>query len=120
MRYKLGESRAIAGWHSALSALPRAAFFWAVVACCVLLGGAGASLGQALANESDAPVEQTSVSEDVAICTPHSPKRREALSNQRVSGFTRGGHRCISAVTAVPPVLAGHRLANGLCAPLRC
>jgi hypothetical protein len=85
-----------------------------------LLGGTTACLGQALSSESDAPIEQYGGSEELAICAPHFPKRREASASVGVPHVTRGGHPCVNAVATVAPTIAGHRLANGLRAPLRC
>ncbi len=103
-----------------LSAVRHLAFGGTAILCCALFGGASHCLGQVLSSESDTPVEECELSQHLAICLPQSLKRRDASPGVPLRIVTRRGHPSSNAAIAVRPAVRGHRLSNGLLAPLRC
>jgi hypothetical protein len=93
---------------------------FALVLIASLFGGLAPSAGRAASSESDAPVEETESTGHLAICSPTSLKRGETPAQQPLHTLARRGHASSNPAAVVLPVLSGHRLANGLLAPLRC
>jgi hypothetical protein len=92
----------------------------ALVLSASLVGGLVASGGAVISNESDAPIEESGSANPSAICHSTLLKRGESPAAQPQRTAARRGHHSSDTAAAAWPVLAGHRLANGLRAPLRC
>jgi hypothetical protein len=120
MRVRIGQARAVCGAWLALPGLRQSVVSLVMLTCGCLLVGSTPALGQLISCESDVGSKECESSELLAIDASQAQHRRELSMGVPLPVATRGGHRCASAVTLVSPAPAGHRLSNGLCAPLRC
>ena len=75
-------------------------------------------VGMMSAGELDAESEDVQATEHPDLYASHAPKRREvSLGFLQQSAAMQSGSL---ARVAARPSSSGHRLSNGLCAPLRC
>lgn len=93
---------------------------WLLVVCVALCACTTTSLGQVRTSEPDSPLEESEPTESLAIYAPHAPNHREAPKYKPQRAMTRDGQTRSRGGLGVAQSTAGHRLPNGLCAPLRC
>ena len=98
----------------------RAVRSWTLLAGVALLLATIPGLVQVESTETDSSAEQTELTETLAVCVPSSPKHRVALQSEQKCVLHASDIRTSSPQIFVLPARGGHRLANGLLAPLRC
>lgn len=107
-------SRASRGWACVRQGTAR----WIVGISVALLACSVPGVGLLSVGELDAESEACEAPEHPDLYAPHAPKRREvSLGIITPSAVVQSGSL---ARLAVKPSPSGHRLSNGLCAPLRC
>ncbi|MEX0675913.1 MAG: hypothetical protein WD063_02480 [Pirellulales bacterium] len=91
-----------------------------VILCGCFVFGAGPCLGRILSSESDAAGEECGSSKHLALSAPGSQHGRENSHSAPARMATHRGRSDSSTVRRGLPFHCGHRLSNGLRAPLRC
>jgi hypothetical protein len=122
MGRRVQNAQASSSWCRCAVFVRRVASGWsfAVVLSASLVGGLVGAGGAVISHESDAPIEESESANSSAICHLTSLKRGDAPAAQPLRVATLRGHHSSNTAGAVWPASAGHRLANGLRAPLRC
>lgn len=91
-----------------------------IILCGCLAFGAGPCLGEILSSEPDAAGKECESSEHLALCAPGSEHGRENAHSAAVRIATHRGRFASSSAPCGLRFHCGHRLSNGLRAPLRC
>jgi hypothetical protein len=98
----------------------RAVRSWTLLVGAALLLGTIPGLVQVESAETDSSGGQTELAETLAVCVLGSPKQRVALQAEQKCFVPAGEFRALGPAFFMSPAVAGHRLSNGLLAPLRC
>ncbi|MGD9723362.1 MAG: hypothetical protein AB7O59_19135 [Pirellulales bacterium] len=85
-----------------------------------LLAGATPCLGEVLASEADTSSNAGESCEWLTALDPQLLQRRDYPTAAPVRAITRGTRSGRGRISSLAVSIGGHRLANGLCAPLRC
>jgi hypothetical protein len=103
-----------------LPLVARSVRYWTLLAGAALLLATIPGLVQVESAETDGSAEQTELTETLAVCVLSSPKQRSALNSEQKCVLHSGELRASGPSLFFLPARVGHRLANGLLAPLRC
>jgi hypothetical protein len=119
MSSPLQQSNAPPGFESTPRLVRHPGFGPIVILCGCLAFGAGPCLGQILPGEADAAGKECESSEHLALCAPGSHHGGKNEHSVAVQVATHRGRSDCTARRSLP-FHCGHRLSNGLRAPLRC
>lgn len=103
-----------------LPLVARAVRSWTLLAGAALLLATIPGLVQVESTETDGSAEQTELTETLAVCVANSPKHRVAQQAEQKCVPHAGDLRTSGPAHFALPARGGHRLSNGLLAPLRC
>ena len=90
------------------------------VACSLMVGGGLPAVGAAVLSESEAPLESHPVSHETAIPRSLRHESHGHFRNVNPQRSRRVAGERVNRLLSRPAGVSGHRMANGLCAPLLC
>ena len=114
------KTSAKAGLPRGLARVRQANLGWILALSVSLFAGTTQGLEEVLGEESDAPIEQTESTPLLALVTSCSLRRSEPACRSIDAAMVSAAAPRRTAIRRLSADLAGHRLLNGLCAPLRC
>jgi hypothetical protein len=88
--------------------------------CGWLSMGAVGPLVPIIGSEADIGVDQSESSKALALCAPYTHERRDTPARVDAQRNAYCGASSTRSAATIGRTVQGHRLPNGLCAPLRC